>query len=303
VAGKRIKVWFPDHFTEAHRKKHQQDSLVWQFSQQGLDCVPDLRLNHLDVVFCGTTWQADRVREAVYRYNLREVPVVHYNWDLYPWQIEGEAIECINNHQWKPYVQDLKTCAAIVVPSRCTAVRTKQFTGRDDAVVVRSSVHLWDPPQDSLPHDGGYVLDVMRKYPDVNRHAVKYACLELGLPFKETGASLPWDEFRNTVLGARVLCSGYHEASTGGLTLLEGYAMGKPVLLSDSPYLGAKDYFGDRAHYFKWDDRESLKEQLGKLYHNTPRPKVDEHRRWVVENFSDDKYAAGIAAIIRGVCR
>lgn len=299
---RQLKVWFPHHFTEAHRLKHKQDSLVHQLTRLGIDCVPDLRLNHLDAVLCGTIWHSREVREAVYRYNLKDkVPVVQYNWDLYPWQIEGEAVECLNNHQWKPYLEDLKSCAAIVVPSRCTAVRTQEFTGRKDAVVVLSPVHLWEMPQDHLPHDGGYVLDVMRRYPDVNRNALRHACGELNIPLRETGAELPWDEFRKAVGGARLLASTYHEASTGGLTLLEGYALGKPVLLSDSSYMGARDYFGDRATYFRWDDRASLKQALRSMYHSPTKVKADEQRRWVLDNFSDQNFAAGLAAVLRRV--
>jgi hypothetical protein len=96
----------------------------------------------------------------------------------------------------------------------------------------------------------------MRKYPDPNKDAVRDACKELGIPCVESATSLPWPKFQKTVAGARLLVSAYYEASTGGLTLLEGYRLGKPVLLSGSPRNGASEYFGDRAYYFEWNSNE-----------------------------------------------
>ena len=67
------------------------------------------------------------------------------------------------------------------------------------------------------------------------------------------------EEFQKWLAEANLLLCPYYEASTGGLSLLEGFNIGKPVLVCDSPYLGAKDYFGDNAFYFKNGDYEDLK--------------------------------------------
>lgn len=301
---RHLKIWFPGHFTEAHRTPDKQRPLVAEFTKLGIACYEDLRLD-VDAIFCGTVWNSEQVGELMYRYNLKDkVPLVHYNWDIYPWQVEGEAKECYRKHLWRPYLEQLRWCAGIIVPSHCTTVRTEQFTGRKDCVVVKAPAHLWDCPAESV-HDGGYVVDVMRKYPDPNRHAVKEACEYLGIPVRETGADLPWDEFKRTIAGARLLCSGYYEASTGGLTLLEGYALGKPVLLSNSPYMGAVDYFGDRGNYFQWDSRDALREKLYTCFHGAEAGYLQhfspERRKWVEETYNDANFAKGCAEVIRRV--
>lgn len=97
------------------------------------------------------------------------------------------------------------------------------------------------------------------------------------------------------IAGARLLVSAYHEASTGGLSLLEGYALGKPVLLSDSPYQGGRDYFGDRANYFHWGSYDDLKSELLCLYENPPRVNAVEARDWVEKNYGEHAFARRLA--------
>jgi len=75
-------------------------------------------------------------------------------------------------------------------------------------------------------------------------------------------------EFQKRIANCTFLVCEYYEASTGGLTLLEGHRLGKPVLVSDSPYMGAKDYFGDRANYFKHDDYEDFKNKISEMWNN-----------------------------------
>lgn len=290
--SKKLTIWFPDFYSEAHRTKERQADLVKEFINLGVS-VRSKDSNGCDAVFCGTIWQSEQLKDC-------KLPVYHYCWDLYPWQLAGESDACWKNWLWHPYVDQLKTCAGIFVPGESTAKRIREIVGRDDAKVVKAPVKLWEPPCE--PFDGGYVMDVMRKYPDPNKSAVWDACKELGIRCIESGANLPWEEFKRTVAGARLLVSAYYEASTGGLTLLEGYALGKPVLLSNSPYNGAQEYFGPLGHYFQWDRPDSLRRWIADLYNTPPNYGKDEtagNKQWVESTYNDQMFAFEIVSYLR----
>jgi len=94
------------------------------------------------------------------------------------------------------------------------------------------------------------------------------------------------EEFKERVASCSLLACGYLEASTGGLTLIEGLWNGKPSLISDSPYMGGKDYLGEFGFYFKHDDFEDLKIQLRKLFDNPPKIDIVKARQYIIKNFS-----------------
>lgn len=286
----RIKVWFPKFYTEYHRQPEQGRSLVNALKQCGIDCVeqfePDCQL-----IFCGSVYQASTVRPIAA--NHPQLPVCHYNWDIYPFQVRGDAKD-----MWAAYLKDLKTAAEIWVPSYCTVFRTQEFTGRH-AIVIKSCVRPWE--SSAGVRSGKYIVDVMRKYPDVNRHAVVLACMKLGIPCVETDCNLSWDKFKDVIAGARLLVSAYDEASTGGLTLLEGYYHGKPVLLSNSPRNGAVDYFGDRGTYFNYEDPSDLREKIEVLYNSPPQLDPLECAAWVSSLYSESRFARQIAERIHEV--
>ena len=54
--------------------------------------------------------------------------------------------------------------------------------------------------------------------------------------------------------------------STGGMFLFEGAMWEKPILASDSEYMGVVDYFGDTIAYFQGDNFKDFKDKLLKLY-------------------------------------
>ena len=111
-----------------------------------------------------------------------------------------------------------------------------------------------------------FIYHPVRSYPDANKGFTEKACMELEYNFKVPNHSLNYEQYQQTVLQCSFLVTEYNEASTGGLTLLEGYYHGKNILLSDSIYQGGKDYFGDRAYYFKDGDFEDFKEKIQMLW-------------------------------------
>lgn len=286
-----MKVFFPDGYTEAHRTEERQADLHAELTKLGLE-VETKDPSDCDVTLCGTIWQSERVKEA-------GLPYVHYCWDLYPWQIEGRSIECWKSYLWGPYLTQLRDAAAIVVPGKSTAERVKEYVGRE-STVVHAPVKPWPAP--SLSREKG-VVDVMRKYPDPNRHAVRDACRRLGVPWLETGAGLSWEFFQHVVSHASVLASVYFEASTGGLTLLEGYALGKPVILCNSPYSGTAEYFPDgtpNTRKVQWDDPKELEEAVLAMHSAKPHSKKNA-LDWVKETYSDTNFAKGLLKVLERV--
>lgn len=263
---KTLKVWFPDGSMENQRDAGSVEQLLAALREEGVECSTDAdpaAARGADVAFAGTWGYYEAT--AVVRKLFPSVPVVHYNWDLYPFQVNdrtdprtdrtGRARPTPQATRWLEYVEELKSAAEVLCPSTGVVRRTEEFTGRSGRV-CKCNVFLWEPPLNRARvwnpmRDGEYVMDVMREYtgePMVG--AVAEVCREIGVDCLAKEHKLSWSEFQAAVCGASLLVSAYTEASTGGLTLLEGYALGKDVLLSDSPFQGGGEYFGKRATYF-----------------------------------------------------
>lgn len=288
-------IWFPHCYTEAHRTPERQLDLFQALVAAGC-CVdrndePQPHYPYTATV-CGSIFKADHIR----RHAPDGVPIVHYNWDLYP-----HIIQTRWDQGWGQYLEDLKACAAVLVPGVGTSVRTLKYTGRRSAI-VKAPVKLWEVPPAPIecPYKPGhYILDVMRDYPWDRGHVYpEQACRKLGVPLVRTRTNEPWDTFRWLVANAAALVSAVDEASTGGLTLLEGYAHGVPVIASDSGWNETGRYFGDdRASYFDAtvgvDDLVRVIDDVMSQPCKTP-SEVAEGRAWVQSNFSDKVFAENL---------
>jgi len=87
----------------------------------------------------------------------------------------------------------------------------------------------------------------------------------------------------------------YMEASTGGLTLIEGLWNGKPALVANSPYQGGVEYLGPFGTYFKWDDRKDFAEKMKQMWENPPEINIPKARKYIKENFSNEIMTKNIA--------
>lgn len=275
-----MNVWFPEFYTEAHRTPDRQNTLVRELEAIGVNCQRNPTA-HTNLAFCGSIFRAAQVRGA-------KMPIIHYNWDLYPWMVEQNERTGFN---WKIYINDLASCAVVLVPSRQTAERTQQFAQRS-ATVVLAPVAIWDVPQQPARKyfpTRSYMLDVMRDYVwDRYNNLTLEACRKAKVNLIRTRTSYPWDDFRWLVANARCLLSVLDEASTGGMTLLEGYAHGVPCVVSNSPMNGVVDYFGERATYFDYNNPDSLVE----LLKGDIKPAPADCREWVASMHSDKVFAA-----------
>ena len=289
---RHMKVWFPEFFTEAHRKPGEGEVLVEALREFGIDCqlepYPDCSF-----IFCGTIWKHHLVQEHRLSNPGINTPTIHYNWDLYPFQLmelPGDYVRS-DPHLWDPYLGELKTCREIWVPSQCTTVRTKEFTERD-SYVIKTSIRPWEV---SKVTTGDYAVDIVRYYPDYCHVNTVDCCKAASIPLIQSQNTLPWDEFRDVIANCRFLISGQFEASTGGLTMLEGLWHGKPSLISNSPRHGGIDYMGDWGTYFQWDNPFLFRKALHKMYDETPVINIDQAREWITEEYSEHAMAKRMA--------
>lgn len=127
--------------------------------------------------------------------------------------------------------------------------------------------------------DNRYILKTIRPYKyDKNYGWLDRACSELNIPLKQPNHGVSEDQYQKLLAECSFMCTDYHETSTGGLGLLEGYNLGKISVVSDSLYAGAKDYLGDKAIYFNDNSYEHFKKTIKETWENTPSLNIDECR-------------------------
>lgn len=231
-----------------------------------------------DVFFCASIVKAEQALRLKHQFNK---PLVTYCWDYYKWVHEGKN----EQYNWKMYQSFLKECDLILVPGDGQKLRLKELLDLDSNVCECSFTSY-----DHETKDGDYVLDPVRDYPEENLGWVKKACGELNIPYVHTEHGLSQEEFRKVVSECTFMTCGYREASTGGLSLMEGLYNGKVSLVSNSPYMGAKNYIGDLGYYFQYDDYNDLKKTLAQLWVQRPSVPVEKARKYL-ENFSHKAFA------------
>lgn len=211
-----------------------------------------------------------------------DVPLFVYHWDCYSWiWLRPRA----NEYNYGVYGELLKRAKEIWVPSVCTGKQASLWWSLYNWVVIHPAVNLL--PQNTPTVQGEYVYCALRTLPDAWAYKLDEACSKLGIPYVKTDHGIPYANYQKTISNCRLIVNHYTEASTGGLTLLEAYALGKPVLCTDSEWNGAGEYFADRAYYFRHGDVRSFQERLRQLYDDPPKPPRDCYE-WVQRHFSHE---------------
>jgi len=209
-----------------------------------------------------------QVQNIIYVHNqFPNIPMINYNWDLYGWV----DVHSTAGYNWKAYGEVLKKSLEIWAPSQEVILRTEEFFNLEKKCrVIKTFARLFD--YNGKIEDNRYIYQPMRYYKkDKNFGWLKKACLELDIPLYESLHRLSESEFQKIIACCSFMVTEYHEASTGGLTLIEGFRLGKPVVVSDSKYMGARDYFGDKAIYFKDNSYEDFKQTIKRTWENTPK--------------------------------
>lgn len=237
------------------------------------------------------------------------VPLFAYNWDIYEWIWEpGQGVKVQAKHpsrqgeyDYVRYGELLKQASEVWVPSVCTGRRTTQWYGLSNWHVILSACPWWDWPEHDI-RDDGYALCTLREIPDPWWGKFEQACTELGIPYRCTRHEVSYREYQEAVAHCRFLCAPLYELSTGGLSLMEGYYHGKPVLLSDSEWNGARDYMGDRATYFRHGDFSDFKDKLLRMFSDPPHLSAPRCRQWITDNFSDRRMVEDMLGRIQATC-
>jgi hypothetical protein len=221
-----------------------------------------------------------------------DVPLFVYHWDCYAWAWIRPRPEEYDYHR---YGRLLQSAAHVWVPSRCTGIQANLWWGLNNWSIVRSSCPFWDHPD---VVDKGYVLCALRELPDHWYNELEPVCKRLGLPLVMSNHNHSRQGYEDAVAGCRFIVSHILEASTGGLSLLEAYYLGKPVLITNSPWNGAAEYFGDRASYFPHDDKQGFSYALSEMYHNTPAV-LEDHADYVRHRFNDRRMVTEIMRVVK----
>lgn len=214
------------------------------------------------------------------------IPVINYCWDYYLWAHDGRY----PYYEWQAYAEFLKESKEVWVPSFAQGLRLKELLGIN-SFVIKTGIVTYDHEV----RDDRFVLDPMRYYEnDENNKWVEQACAELNIPIVHSEHQYSEPEFRKLVATCSFMVSPYREASTGGLTLMEGLWHGKASLVSNSPYQGAFDYVGKFGFYFQFDNYEVLKKKIQWLWENPQTINIAEARAYMIQGFSYDAMAKSI---------
>jgi glycosyltransferase involved in cell wall biosynthesis len=200
--------------------------------------------------------------------------MINYNWDMYEW-IWKEP----RGYNWPEYGELLNKSVENWCPSEEVKLRAEEFFKcGSNHKVIKSYARLFEADVENVK-DGRYIYNPIRDLPgDRNFGWLDRVANKHNLPVYKSLHKLSEEEFQKKIMECSFMVCELYEASTGGLTLLEGYHYGKPCLVCDSEYMGAKDYFGDRAYYYKHDSFEDFERVVLELWNNTPKLDISKCR-------------------------
>jgi len=243
---------------------------VAEFEKLGVEVIVNTCTNDCDFLIGASHSQLPRIKKMNEFYP--HVPMINYNWDFYGWV----DMKSSGGYNWPGYGELLKKSLEIWTPSEEVNIRTEEFLGLGHKCkIIKTFARLFDYKGEIK--DGRYIYQAMRHYNnDKNIGWLKKACSELNIPLYESLHKLSEIDFQKVIAECSFLVTEYHEASTGGLTLIEAHRLGKPVIVSDSKYMGARDYFGERAIYFNDDSYDDFKNTIKQTWDNTPKLDIND---------------------------
>lgn len=217
----------------------------------------DIRINQIDEGRdMAILWSVTRMPEFVEMLKQRpNIPFILYNWDTYYWQHQNPRL---NEYNWMQYGELLKRAKEVWCPSEACNRAMREIYGVE-GIVVKTYAPLHHLQGIEIK-DEGYVLHAMRPYPDDFDSVLDEVCKELGYPLMRTKNLLSLEEYKKAIGHCSFIVSHYKEASTGGLSLVDAASLGKPCLVSDSPYNAGGEYVD--AWKFRYGDKEDLRNRL-----------------------------------------
>lgn len=274
-----MKLHFVEQFSEGNTTK-QKEALEKVFTLTNpTEC---------DVIFCASI---AKMSQAQTIHTQTNKPLVVYCWDYYIWAHEGRH----HSYNWGKYADFLREADLIFVPSTSQQLRLKELLNLN-SIVIHTGITTHDTPIS----DERFILDPVRYYPEENRTWAEDAAKELNIPIVHSEHQYSEADFRKLLATCSFLTCAYREASTGGLSLMEGLYLGKPSLVSNSPYMGAKDYLGKYGTYFQYDDFNDLKAKMKEMWEKPQTFSIEETREYM-EQFSYDEMARKMKEAVCGL--
>lgn len=241
----KIKLYFVEKFSEGD--KDQQIEAMREY-------FTFTELGDAEAIFCASVITMEK---AILAHNETKKPLAIYCWDYYLFAHDGRH----TGWDWKRYAQLMAQADIIFVPSSAQQLRLKELLNLE-SLIVKTGILTYEHEVT----DAGFILDPLRYYPYEQAKWPEQAAKELGIPIIHSEHQYTDLEFKKLVASCTFMTCAVPEASTGGLTLTEGLWLGKPSLISNSQYQGAKDYLADWGIYFQWDDYEDFKMRMNSLW-------------------------------------
>jgi hypothetical protein len=263
-------------------------TIIDEFGKQGHEVVnaPSADCDALLSLQMGSHQDIIRLHSQV-----PHIPLYTYVWDCYEWIWDHGR-----GYDWAGYGELCKVSDRVFVPSE--GQRQRLFQHWNIPLEKSESIPAYAQYFDYEISDEDYVCDPLRSIPDRHAGWVEKACNELGIPYNhggrgKGGKQKSWDDYKKFIANSSFIICPWYEASTGGMSLMEGYNIGKEILICDSPYMGAKDYFGDRAHYFQ-PNYDSLKEQIKYMWATRPTGPSIEDKKEFCKGFSVESFVSNL---------
>ena len=210
---------------------------------------------------------------VMFRNAFPHIPFINYTLDFYKtvWTAPNP-----HGYNWGAYRDIIKTATEVWCISNEVKQRlTEEGINPDLCTVMKIWARFFD--YDGPILDKRYILNPARPYAaDKNYGWLDRACEELQIPVVKSGNQMTEEQFQKVIAECSFMCTEYNEQSTGCLTLLEGYKLGKVSVVSDSPYEGVRDYLGDRAIYFDDNNYYDFKRVIKRTWENTPQLNLKE---------------------------
>ena len=202
------------------------NTIPWieEFKKQGVQVLVNDADSSCDFLICASVSVLQNLANIHSRFPT--IPIINYNWDVYEWYKS-------QGYDWSLYNIFLNKGVEIWCPSEEVILRTEEyFNAGSKCKIIKTFARFFEH---NNVRDNRYVYQPMRYYElDRNFGWFRKACKELSIPFKESLNRLPENAFQDMIAGCSFMVCEYYEASTGGLTLVEGHRLGKPVLRSSS---------------------------------------------------------------------
>ena len=268
------------------------DPLIDCIESLGHEVVRDRIDDSFDILFGASI----SVQHNIFRAHkaFPKVPMVNYNWDVYEWAYKRWGTP-IFPYDLNLYGDLLSSSKYVVCPSMSVVYRNQEFFNipREKSPVVKSFARQLEIDPGNV-RDGRFVYMPLRQIPDRNHGWFEKACNELNIPYKLSDKKLSEEDYKDTIASCSFIVCPWYEASTGGLSLFEAVTVGKPVLFSDSKYMGANDYLGDTAVKFRHDSYEDFKSKILNMWENPAKVDISDN---LIDSFKPKTMAEGLVGV------